>query len=179
MRIARLLMTSFLVASTAWADAEDATSPTPETPARYGIKQSAPDLGTHIRKDVFRPGSLPLNRSYRELTLEQQQAFKSQYEAMPLDDEPPFPVNGLQAVYQPIVKAIERGVLQESRGPLAMDVEVDEQGKATSVQVFSSPDKTTTQLVASVLMFIPYKPAICQGKPCKMGFPVRLQFDRR
>ena len=64
-----------------------------------------------------------------------------------------------------------------AQGDLTMFVEVNEQGEATAVSVLKSPDPKLTQAVAAVLMLTKYKPALCRGQPCGMGYPFRMNFS--
>lgn len=93
------------------------------------------------------------------------------------DDEPPFPIDGLGALFKPIIEAVQS--LPPIRGQLDMEVEVDSSGKAKSVKVHQSPSPEVTQVAAAALMFHTYKPAVCGGKPCAMAFPLRGDFVRR
>jgi tetratricopeptide (TPR) repeat protein len=146
---------------------------------RYTIKQDEPTTGSHIRREQI-ISSLPLDKRYSELTNEQRNAVKSQYEQMAEDDEPPFPVNGLGPVYKAISEIHKKIVLRDRyglgvSGPLAMHIQVDSQGNATSVSVYQSPDPEMTKSAATIAMLTRYKPAMCGGQPCAMVFPVRMQ----
>ncbi len=143
-------------------------------PARYVIRQDLPDTGTRIPKRVFTGSLIPINRRYAELTPDERQLVKSQYEAMAPMDEPPFPVDGLEAVYAAVAK-VQKTL--HVTGRLAMEVEVDSQGRASAVRVLASPDPKLTQAVASVLMLTRYKPAVCGAKPCRMSLPINVNFS--
>ena len=97
--------------------------------------------------------------------------MKSQYDKMGDNDEPPFPLNGLRSIYKPVADAQQR---LNAKGHLSMYVDVDSQGKPVSVSVFESPDPQMTKIAAAVLMLQDYKPAICNGQPCRMQFPFRI-----
>jgi hypothetical protein len=148
----------------------------PATPG-FKIKQDTPDTGSNIRRDAVWGGSLPYDKTYAELSPEQQRTFKSRYVDMPEGDEPPFPVDGLGpllgAIYR-VSRSVDVGV-----GKLEMDVYVDETGSATKVDVIRTPDAQLAKHAATIAMLTKFKPALCQGKPCAMGFPVSLGFVRR
>ena len=55
---------------------------------------------------------LPFDKEYAELSQQQRQAFKSQYERMGEADEPPFPLAGLRSLYEPMVKAQARANIE-------------------------------------------------------------------
>lgn len=153
-----------------------ATQAQADTPAKYTIRQAEPDTGTRIPKNIVDGSRLPLNKRYGELTSEQQKLLKAQYEQMGDADEPPYPANGLGPVYQQIARGQQKLL---ARGPLAMFVDIDVTGVATAVQVLQSPDPQVTRFVATVLMQEKYKPAVCDGKPCRMQFPFRIDFEVR
>ena len=73
------------------------------------------------------------------------------------------------------VRKVQDAVL--AQGELTMFVDVNAQGEATAVSVVKSPDPKLTQAVAAVLMLTKYKPALCRGQPCSMGYPFRMTFS--
>ena len=137
--------------------------------------EDMPETGSNIRRQTVR-GSIPFNLRYSELTPEQKESVRAQYERLGPRDEPPFPVNGLGNVYKAISTAQN---LLHVQGNLSMFVEIDAKGEPQSVKVFESPDPKMTRAVASILMLEKYKPALCDGNPCAMGFPVRLTLEMR
>ena len=143
-------------------------------PPIYAIKQDVPNLGSNIARKVATSSDVPLNRRYSELTPAEQDFVKSRYEAMMPLDEPPYPVDGLLPLFN-AVRKVQDAVL--AQGELSMFVDVDAQGQATAVSVMKSPDPKLTQAVASVLMLTKYKPALCRGQPCSMGYPFRMTFS--
>jgi TonB-like protein len=143
-------------------------------PPIYVIKQDVPSIGTNIPRKVATSSDIPINRRYGELTPAEQETVKSRYEAMMPLDEPPYPADGLLPLFNAIRK-VQDAVL--AQGDLTMFVDVDAQGRATSVSVMKSPDPKLTQAVASVLMLTKYKPAVCGGQPCSMGYPFRMKFS--
>ncbi|HSH89321.1 MAG TPA: hypothetical protein VK996_05015 [Ramlibacter sp.] len=142
---------------------------------RFVIRQDMADTGSNIRRPVA-TGSVPFDKRYDELTAEQQANVRSLYQQLGPRDEPPFPVNGLATVYKAISTAQN---LLHVQGNLSMFVEIDAKGEPQSVKVFESPDPKMTRAVASILMLEKYKPALCDGTPCAMGFPVRLTLEMR
>ena len=169
MRLASLIFTSVLLASPVMAQAQDAASP-----ERYSIKQASPTTGTSIPKDLVKGGLIPLNRRYAELTPEQQRLLKSRYEAMAENDEPPFPLDGLEPVYSLITKGQAKFL---ARGPMEIHVDIDASGDAKAVRIFQSPDEDLTKFAASVLLLTKYKPAVCGGAPCAMSYPFSMTFS--
>lgn len=142
----------------------------------FNLREEGPALGTHITRRVVQ-GPLPFDKSWEQLTAEQQALVKSRYQQqMPAADEPPFPAHGLGPIYKAIV-AIDKEI--GIKGELSLSVDVDSQGKAVSVSVLKSPDDQLARAVAAVVMMQEYKPAVCAGQPCRMHFPVRINLVRK
>lgn len=145
-------------------------------PERYRLKGDADLLD---RFPGYASGraeyELPFDKSYGELTPTQQERVKSAYVDMGESDEPPFPVGGLQTIYRPIAAGQQRGLM--ASGPFRADVEVDEQGSPIAFAVYQSPSESVTQFVANIVMLTKFKPALCSGSRCRMGFPVRITFE--
>jgi len=122
--------------------------------------------------DVLASGlNVPFNRSYSELTLAQQLKIKRGYVYLGSTDEPPYPEGGPAA----IIEAIARSGTARS-GDLNMDVLIDEQGKFVTATVLRSPGENTTHFAAAQFVKAKFKPAICDGKPCAMLYPLRIRF---
>lgn len=147
----------------------------PPAPQRFSLPETEVRTGTNL-KSRLASGDLPFDKRYSELTQEQKNQFKTQYQDMAADDEPPFPIDGLGKLYQPIIEALN---LVRVEGPLHMEVEVDSTGKAKAVSVRTSPSAEITKVAAAALMFHTYKPAVCRGKPCTMAFPVLVDLVPR
>ena len=140
---------------------------------RYILQDDNWESGGHLRRRIA-SGDLPFNKSYGEMTPEEKDILKSHYASMGPNDEPPYPKFGLKPILNQIVKATSR---LEVEGPLHINVLVDAEGQPTSVEVLKSPDPRMSKFAAAVLLDTPFKAALCEGKPCKMKFPLR--FDLR
>jgi hypothetical protein len=141
---------------------------------RYSLKEDNPATGTHIRRELVTGVVIPMDKAYAALTLAQQALVKEQYEGMGAGDEPPFPADGLISIYKPLSKAQNSlGVV----GPLSILVDIDSEGTPISVSVIRSPDKEMTLFVARLLMLTKFKPALCNGQPCRMQYPFRITFS--
>ncbi len=151
------------------ASAVDST----DTP-QYTVKQTAPSVGFTIKHDIIKAGALPLDKRYAELTPAQKNILKSEYEPMKVEDEPPFPANGLMDLFT-VLRRVHGQYNLKYKGPLTMYVQVDSHGKATGVSVVRSPDPEITQAMAYTLMVLPYKPAVCGGKACAMQYPFHAE----
>jgi outer membrane biosynthesis protein TonB len=165
--ITRFVMVSMLAAALpALADEP------PEPKKRYTIRDADAQTGSHIKRDAV-TSTLPMDKAYGELSAEQKAWIKSNYEDMAEEDEPPFPLEGLGAIYKPLGQA---GQQLKDKGMLSLHVWVDSQGKATSVEVLKSPSRAMTKFAASLAGLTKFKPAVCGGQPCKMVFPIDLEF---
>jgi hypothetical protein len=134
--------------------------------------------GSMLKRRLRWKSTIPLNKTYEELTPEQKAEFHSLYVSIPEGNEPPYPVRGLS----PVFKAIQQGQdIMQARGELDYSVTVDPDGKATYVESHSELGgvnaREMSNYVASVFMMAKYKPAVCQGKPCTMQFPFKLKLD--
>ena len=168
----RLLVAAALVPAGSLALAQDAAPPR----QGFTIKEDAPRTGSNIKRDEVW-GPLPYDKTYAELTPEQQHMLKARYVQMDEGDEPPFPVDGLGPLYKALSKANE--IARGGFGKLELEVWVDASGAATKVEILHSPDAKLSQYAGNIAMLTKYKPALCKGTPCAMGFPVRINFVRR
>lgn len=153
-----------------WRDGEP-LNPSALKKKTYGLNSER--TGSHLLALNTSNVLVPPEKPYAQLTPEQQRKLKDAYDKMPDADEPPYPLNGLR----PLLRACEE--LQRSmlvRGEFLLAVTVDAHGNATSVEVFKSADPKMTKAMASVLMLEKYKPAVCNGAPCQMQFPFRMNF---
>jgi hypothetical protein len=141
---------------------------------RYSLKRDIDFSSIYLRAtgaEVF--GGIPFDKPYRELTADQQNRFKLFYVALGESDEPPFPLHGLGALYRPVAKGQQRFLVS---GEFRADAEIDEDGNVSAVAVLQSPSEQVTKFMANVLLLTKFKPALCGGQPCSMGFPVKVTF---
>ena len=118
-------------------------------------------------------GVIPFDKPWDQLTLAQQNLVKSRYEGMSDGDEPPFPLQGLRALYGPITQGQQRLLVT---GDFEAQVEIDKEGIVSKVAVLRSPSPQVTKVIANILLLTKFKPALCEGQPCAMPFPVNLSF---
>lgn len=128
----------------------------------------------------FRPvevnSPIPLDKGYQQLNEEQQNWFKtSYYSGLNQTETPPYPVEGTEMIYKPIIKYRSIQMDLALAGTLFMVAMVDENGKVENVSVYESPSETITELATSVLFNTKFTPASCEGKPCKMEFPFEFK----
>lgn len=145
-------------------------------PAEFSIREPVARTGSNIRKDVVWYSSIPLNRTYAQLTAKEKAVVHSMYERIEEGDEPPFPLEGLR----PILMAIWQGSSRRQvSGTLTLAATVDSQGTVTEVVAYDDPDPVFTKFAASVLMMTKFKPAICKGVPCRMQYPFSFKLTVR
>ena len=145
-------------------------------PVKYQLREDTKLFG-------FLPGYagnaesvIPFDKSYRELTVDQQRVLRQAYWEMGESDEPPYPVGGLKAIYEPITEGQQQLLVA---GTFRADVEIDAQGNPAALTTYRSPNKAVTRFVSNVVLLTKFKPAICGGSPCKMSFPIHIAFATR
>lgn len=148
---------------------------------------SAPPSPLHVIKRQT-PGSslpymavdgraiVPLNRSYGQLTAEEQALIRAWYEDMPASDEPPFPRSGLYAVMKAVSDGQQRVL---TTGDLFLVATVDSSGQVEEVKAYGDADPTLVAFVSRVIVQTPFKPAVCGQQPCRMDFPFKFRLGVR
>ena len=132
-------------------------------------------VGSMLPQDIIR-APVPFDGRYADLTADQKATLASDYENLPAGDEPPFPLYGLRHMVKPLVRFADT---YSPVGSVVASVMVDSQGHAGEVTVYKSPDPQLTRVVTGMLAFETFKPASCQGQPCKMAYVLRLDFPSR
>lgn len=140
---------------------------------QYGIKEDRSRTGSAIRRYAVQPFAIAINLPYGQLSPPDRRRVDESYEAIAPGDEPPFPAAGLVVVLDPLRKAQQKLLVSEELFLVAM---VDSTGKVTEVSSFGSHDSEMAKFAAQVLLLTPFKPAVCSGKPCRMQFPLRVDF---
>ena len=140
---------------------------------QYSLKEEEPRLGTNIRKNQLTGPRIALNLPYAQLAPEEKDSLRSWWEGIPDSDEPPFPAEGLRALYDPLRKA--HNALSDP-GNLFAVATVGPDGKVIEAKVFEAPSKTMATFAAKLLLLTTFKPALCSGQPCRMDFPLRMTF---
>lgn len=140
---------------------------------KYKLKPDSSFLGMQFEARGGNAVSvIPFDKSYDLLTPAQRARVKSAYESMGADDGPPFPVGGLGALYDPLTKGQQRLLVE---GPFVAEVMVNSKGEGVSIAVLKTPSEGVTRFVAGVALLTKYKPGLCNGTPCEMAFPIRMQ----
>jgi hypothetical protein len=129
-----------------------------------------------FKSEIVRGGSVPFDKSYAELSHDEQQIVKSNYALLAEGDEPPYPLHGTKDTFLLLRQAISK---VQASGTLRMVVMVDQDGNAESVTVHTTPHRDLSKFAADIAMIGKYKPARCSGKPCAMAFPYAVAVTLR
>jgi hypothetical protein len=140
---------------------------------RYGIKEDTSRTGSNIRRNQFSSPAVALNLPYDQLPEADKRALHSWWEPMQQGDEPPFPSEGLQALYGPVRKASNA---LHDLGQLYAIATVEKDGNVSQARVLSSPSTQMADFTAKLLLLTKFKPAICNDQPCRMDFPLQVRF---
>lgn len=127
-----------------------------------------------IPRHLSRESPIPLYKRYAELTAEERAALKRNWEPMPEEDEPPFPLRGLRPIHAAMSKI--QGHLQ-AEGDLSLIVSVSPTGEVTEVKALGAPGADLINAAATVLFDTRFKPGVCGGQPCAMQYPFRFKFE--
>ena len=168
----RSLVLCFWLAALVASPAVRADDPLPSP--IYELKQETASTGSRIPRKQVWTSKVPLNRTYAQLTPDEQVRVKSAYEAMAPGDEPPYPEDGLMPIFKAVRLMMDR---YYPAGEISIFIEVDARGHGVAASVLKSPDSKLTTALASVLMLTQYKPAVCGGVPCRMSYPFRMTFS--
>jgi hypothetical protein len=140
---------------------------------QYSIREDIPATGSMIRRNVVGPTRLPLNLTFEQLSAADRSILRNYYENIAEGDEPPFPTDGLRAIFDPLQKVQSKLLVS---GVLRLVAIVDSDGVVQQVKTMGSPSPEMTRVAANVVMVTKFKPAICSGRPCAMEFPVFTEF---
>jgi hypothetical protein len=165
MRITVLGITLLAVAVAGFVQAGEVNMPYSPTPER-------PVTGTMIERPVVT--GIPIDKSYAELSPEQQSMVKANYGNLGAFDEPPYPLNGLKDISQRIANS---EVSASVDGELVMQVDVSSSGEATAVTTVHSPNPSIARVATIALQRERYKPGICRGQPCAMPFIYHVELS--
>lgn len=156
--------------------ANQAAAP-PSPKQKFSLRAAEQESGSNISRRLASNWSVPLDRTWEEMSPEHRRIWSSQYQGMGPSDEPPFPRRGLQSIHRAFERHARSHV--QSSGFVEMHVEVDAEGVAKEIRVLSSPGDDVTRVMAAILLFETYKPARCDGQPCAMAFPICFELSTK
>jgi len=145
-----------------------------EDPITYEVLEEQARAGTRFRRPIIETELVALNRPYAQLPAEDIARLKAQFEGMGPDDRPPFPVDGLWSIVKNTARNLIAKQNVDLEGPVWMNLEVDADGKPTSISVLKTPDEELARYMANIAMRERYEPARCNGKPCAGTLPLRF-----
>ncbi|WGG50726.1 energy transducer TonB [Rugamonas sp. DEMB1] len=137
---------------------------------KYALKEA--QTGSHLLRGTATNMQVPPQLPYARLTPEQQGIVKQPYGVLQTADEPPYPLAGAGAIAQSFVE-IQKTLLIDAE--FRINVMIGEDGKPTGAEIFKAPTPELGRLAASAVMLAKFKPAVCAGKPCAMGYPVAFK----
>lgn len=117
--------------------------------------------------------SLPLDRSWANLSSSDVELVRNQYDGLRAHEEPPFPAGGLGQL------ASELSALQSQqnlRGELQALISVDAGGRVTAVKWQMSPNQSSVAGLNDILERTRFEPATCAHSACAMAFPLHVEF---
>ena len=125
-----------------------------------------------VAADAGSLASLPRSTNYDQLTPAQKDLVRSSYDALPADDEPPYPVGGMGSLLRPLLYSAHHIQMD---GWVDAIADVGPDGVVRSVSVYKSPDPVViTPTMTQLLMLQKFKPGKCKGAPCAMPFALRV-----
>lgn len=158
------------------AAAQPLSTDAPAHLPRHRLLDERPETGSHIPRALVRDSVLPFDQPWHALGTAQQVWLKSWYGTMGERDEPPYPRDGLIAIY----RALGEGLRQlGDRGELWLNLDIDASGQLQSVAVVKAPSPEFGRYLARRLLELPFKPARCNGQPCAGVFPVQVELARK
>jgi len=131
-----------------------------------------PPTGTHIRRRAA-TWNIPFEKTYEELTESERATFRSYYEQLADDEEPPYPNDGMEDIMRDLIKVQQHFVVS---GDMFLIALVGAEGSVENISVFQTPDERMAKAAAFVLFKTEFKPADCAGRPCSMEFPLIVEF---
>lgn len=87
------------------------------------------------------------------------------------DDEPPYMLKSKMGLIHRIGTAQQK---RKAWGLTELAVHIDSEGNPTAVTVFATPDPELTKWMSALFLMERYEPGLCQGKPCAMLYPFRI-----
>lgn len=120
-------------------------------------------------------GTVPLRASWDKLTEAEKNTVRSKYAALEAGDEPPFPEQGERALFTQVVAINQKTGLNV--GDLVVHVLVEADGRPKTATAYGAPNPTLARAVSAAMMLQKYKPALCQGEPCAMVYPLHFKFS--
>src|SRR5882757_7099866 len=84
------------------------------------------ETGSHVAHHVTWSSKLPFDKAYADLTPKEQAFIRDQYTGLSPDEEPPFPTDGLRAIFRAVDESADQLVGRPETGPVVVVAKVDE-----------------------------------------------------
>lgn len=117
--------------------------------------------------------AVPFNKNYQQFNATQRSAFRKGFSSLSVNQNPPFPLRGLQAIYRPIAKL---GLNMDVQGTFNATATVNQNGIVETVTVHQSPSSALSVKVTRLLQKTHFQPASCASQSCAMQFPIKVSF---
>lgn len=142
---------------------------------RYSIANTSTPVGTFIPSQI---GTSSVSGArWSDLSEGERESIRQHYGALAPGDEPPYPSEGMRPV---IAKLARAGNIDRSfAGLVRMNVLVGADGKPKSAATIGKIPPEIARFLGSVMMLTFFKPAVCNGKPCEMLYPLFFRFETR
>lgn len=137
---------------------------------QHVLRHGETTLSSSIRRETA-VWTLPFHKTYQELTSEEKARLRAAYTNLGDNDEPPYPLRGMRAIAEPLSEA-QQTMLQ--RGRIFAVASIDANGDVQKVAFFEQPNEDTARVVGWILVRTKFKPALCNGAPCAMDYPVQI-----
>ena len=128
-------------------------------------------------REIARSPSMPLGKRYDQFSAEEKEELHKSFKLAGLNDEPPFPQDGFAAIVRAFLAEIEYFRF-EDKGEFVGNAVVGSDGMVTAVDIQKSPSRRVTLAFARALMKVKFKPALCNGAPCAMTYPINFLVTR-
>jgi hypothetical protein len=149
----------------------DVARPVVAEPIRYNVPRDRQQAGSRI-PELAASLSIPPAASWAQLSVaERNRVIALAYVTLAPGDEPPYPVDGVQAILKQV--STVQGKF-DYHGPADIFITVGSDGKARSASVVGKAPKELARQLSAIALAQAYKPAMCQGTPCEMIYPFRL-----
>jgi hypothetical protein len=155
--------------------------------ANYSLAQSDADFrfrgadymttGSHVARHLTWSSKLPFDKSFAELTVSQKAYIRDQYTGLLAEEEPPFPVNGMRAIFSVVDKSADQMIGRPEKGPLVAVAKVDESGVVRSVSVFKTPSAAATAAITYALIKTEFKPGHRNGTAVAMDYLLSVELN--
>jgi hypothetical protein len=134
---------------------------------RYALTKQGNTMSAADRYTIAYNLVIPADKSWNELTPEQQAQVKRPYAVLLKDDEPPYPVGGTKRMYNYFSEVVKR---TDSDWHFTAYALIGTNGQVVGLNILEAPSPEMTQILKAVLVQQKFKPAKCSGEPCPMFY---------